>query len=196
MCDAEGNTYERKAILKYLETHNKSPITGNALSPIDLFPNTALAEKIRLALETFLDSLREWWRDELYFRLSFCKLLSSHPPVLENLFFGHTENGTQVNNKSQQHREVKYKSIRDAVDGFIRDLNSGLPSISLSQLDSSRMKSFIYTIIKFCLDVPIGILANNVIIQTWYKNNKPTGALRLNWRAFTNIWWTSFHQHT
>ena len=59
MCDAEGNTYERKAILKYLETHNKSPITGNALSPIDLFPNTALAEKIRLALETFLDSLRE-----------------------------------------------------------------------------------------------------------------------------------------
>ena len=59
MCDAEGNTYERKAILKYLETHNKSPITGNALSPIDLFPNTALAEKIRLALETCLDSLRE-----------------------------------------------------------------------------------------------------------------------------------------
>lgn len=103
--------------------------------------------------------------------MSFCKLLSSHPPVLENLFFGHTENGTQVNNKSQQHREVKYKSIRDAVDGFIRDLNSGLPSISLSQLDSSGMTSFLYTDIKFRLDVPIGI-ANNVIIQTWYEDNK------------------------
>ena len=60
VCDAEGNNYERKAILKYLETHNKSPITGNALSSIDLSPNTALAEKIRLALETCLDSLREW----------------------------------------------------------------------------------------------------------------------------------------
>jgi hypothetical protein len=59
MCDAEGNNYERKAIIKYLMTHNKSPITGNALSPIDLSPNTALAEKIRLALETCLDSLRE-----------------------------------------------------------------------------------------------------------------------------------------
>ena len=59
MCDAEGNNFERKAILKYLETHDKSPITGHALSIIDLSPNTALAEKIRLALETCLDSLRE-----------------------------------------------------------------------------------------------------------------------------------------
>jgi hypothetical protein len=97
--------------------------------------------------------------------------LTSHPPVLANLIFGHTENGTQVNNKPQQHREVKYKSLRDAVDGFIKDLNSGLPSISLSQLDSSGMTSFLYTDIKFRLDVPIGI-ANNVIIQTWYEDNK------------------------
>ena len=110
-------------------------------------------------------------RNELYFRLSFCKLLSSHPPALANLFFGHTENGTQVNNKSQQHQEFKHKSMRDAVDGFIKDLNSGLPSISLSQLDSSGMTSFLYTDIKFRLDVPIGI-ANNVIIQTWYEDNK------------------------
>ena len=60
MSDNEGNTYERQAILTYLEIHNnKSPITGNALFPMQLIPNTSLAEQIRLALITCLDTLRE-----------------------------------------------------------------------------------------------------------------------------------------
>jgi curved DNA-binding protein CbpA len=60
MSDNEGNTYERQAILTYLEIHNnKSPITGNALSPIQLIPNISLAEQIRLALISCLDTLRE-----------------------------------------------------------------------------------------------------------------------------------------
>jgi hypothetical protein len=78
----------------------------------------------------------------------------------------HTENGTRNN-----HREVKYKSLRDAVDSFIEDLNSGLPSISVSQLDSSGMTSFLYTDFKFRLDVPSGI-SNNIIIQTWFEDNR------------------------
>jgi curved DNA-binding protein CbpA len=61
MSDNEGNTYERQAILTYLEIHNnKSPITGNALSPMQLIPNISLAEQIRLALITCLDMLREY----------------------------------------------------------------------------------------------------------------------------------------
>lgn len=60
MSDNEGNTYERQAILTYLEIHNdKSPMTGNALSPMQLIPNMSLAEQIRLALITCLDTLRE-----------------------------------------------------------------------------------------------------------------------------------------
>ena len=60
MSDNEGNTYERQAILTYLEIHNnKSPITGNALFPMQLIPNTSLAEQIRFALITCLDTLRE-----------------------------------------------------------------------------------------------------------------------------------------
>ncbi len=90
---------------------------------------------------------------------------------MANIYFGHTEHGTKVNNKPQQHPELKYKSLRDTVDGFIKDLNSGLPSKSLSQLDSSGMTSFLYTDLKFRLDVPIGI-TDNVIIQTWYDDNK------------------------
>jgi hypothetical protein len=57
------------------------------------------------------------------------------------------------------------------VDGFINDLNAGLPSISLSQLDNSGMASFLYTDLKFYLNVPGGI-ANDVIIQTWYEDNE------------------------
>lgn len=105
------------------------------------------------------------------FHLSFYKLHVISPSSIWINFFCHTENGTQDSIKPQLNREVKYKSLRDAVDGFINDLNAGLPSISLSQLDSLGMTSFLYTDLKFRLDVPGGI-ANNVIIQTWYEDNK------------------------
>jgi hypothetical protein len=37
--DAEGNTYERRAILCWLDLEDISPITGNSLSPVDLVEN-------------------------------------------------------------------------------------------------------------------------------------------------------------
>jgi len=139
MSDAEGINHERMAILlKYLETLNKNPISGNPLSPTELSPKTAPAEKARFAVKSCLDSL---------------------------------QNGTQVSIQPQLNREVKYKSLRDAVDDFINDLNAGLPSISLSQLDSSGMASFLYADLRFHLHVPGGI-ANGVIIQTWYEDNE------------------------
>ena len=59
--DMEGNSYEKSAILKHLETSNKSPITGNILMPSDLKEDTALLEKIRytVKLKSRLNALRE-----------------------------------------------------------------------------------------------------------------------------------------
>ena len=59
MTDFEGNNYERTAILKYLENHNTSPVTGNPLYPCHLTPNNALKERIKhtVKLRDCLDSL-------------------------------------------------------------------------------------------------------------------------------------------
>jgi len=67
--DMEGNSYEKSAILKHLETSNKSPITGNILMPSDLREDTALLEKIRytVKLKSRLNALRE-----LYLLYTFC----------------------------------------------------------------------------------------------------------------------------
>jgi hypothetical protein len=63
--------------------------------------------------------------------------------------------------------------LRHAVNGFIHDLNSGLPTITISQLDSTGTTTFLYSQLKYRLDVP-NALSNNIIIQTWYeqKSNK------------------------
>ena len=60
--DFEGNSYERSAILKYLETNSVSPITSNPLYATHLSPNSALKEKIRytMKLKDCLDTLREF----------------------------------------------------------------------------------------------------------------------------------------
>jgi len=62
MTDFEGNHYERDAIMKYLETHSTSPVTGNPLYPMFLTPNTALRERIKytLKLKSTLDTLSEY----------------------------------------------------------------------------------------------------------------------------------------
>lgn len=51
MTDFEGNSYEREAILKYLETHSSSPVTGAPLYACHLTANAALREKIRCTME-------------------------------------------------------------------------------------------------------------------------------------------------
>ena len=42
--DKEGNTYEKSAILEWLKTNNKSPITRNDISASELIPNRALIQ--------------------------------------------------------------------------------------------------------------------------------------------------------
>lgn len=61
MSDIEGNSYERSAILTYLESNSTSPVTGKPLTVLDLTLNTALREKIRytIKLKSCLNTLRE-----------------------------------------------------------------------------------------------------------------------------------------
>eukprot|EP00578_Thalassiosira_sp_NH16_P007954 CAMPEP_0181123974 /NCGR_PEP_ID=MMETSP1071-20121207/26214_1 /TAXON_ID=35127 /ORGANISM="Thalassiosira sp., Strain NH16" /LENGTH=755 /DNA_ID=CAMNT_0023209209 /DNA_START=163 /DNA_END=2430 /DNA_ORIENTATION=- len=154
MSDFEGNSYERGAVLKYLETHSTSPVTGNPLYPMHLTPNTALTEKIRytLKLKTCLDSLQQ-------------KHIGNNPTVQHQLPPKH--------NKSRSNNESAYSSLREAVDvGFIKDLNSGSPSITISQLNDSGATSFSYLGLKFRLEVPVGGVADNVIVQTWFDHGK------------------------
>ena len=42
--DSEGNTYEKSAILEWLKTSNKSPVTRNVISASQLIPNRALID--------------------------------------------------------------------------------------------------------------------------------------------------------
>lgn len=60
--------------------------------------------------------------------------------------------------------------LRDAVNGFIHNLNSGLPTITISQLDNTGTTTFLYSQLKYRLDVP-NALANNITIQTWYEQS-------------------------
>ena len=42
--DSEGNTYEKSAILEWLKTSNKSPVTRNVISASRLVPNRVLID--------------------------------------------------------------------------------------------------------------------------------------------------------
>ena len=53
MIDAEGNTYERRAILRWLDLEDVSPVTGNPLSPVDLIEN----KRRMAAIETYREEV-------------------------------------------------------------------------------------------------------------------------------------------
>ena len=44
---ADGHTYERMAIVEWLETHDTSPLTNDPLPSKVLFPNLAFMKMIR-----------------------------------------------------------------------------------------------------------------------------------------------------
>ena len=80
---------------------------------------------------------------------------------------------SQQQQQPQNNSEAVYRSLRDAVDiGFIKDLNSGSPSITIPQLNDSGTTSFSYLGLKFRLDVPGASVADNVIVQTWFDHSK------------------------
>ena len=76
--------------------------------------------------------------------------------------------------QQQQHHQSSVRcevmKLRDAVNGFIHTLNSGLPTITISQLDNTGTTTFLYSQLKYRLDVP-NALSNNIIIQTWYEQS-------------------------
>ncbi|KAL9178725.1 hypothetical protein ACHAXT_003856 [Thalassiosira profunda] len=74
--------------------------------------------------------------------------------------------------RQQQH---KYKTLREAVDHFIKDLNSGAPNIRIEQADPSGTALFSYLGLNFTLDVPGGKEnknADGILVQTWFDHGK------------------------
>lgn len=67
---------------------------------------------------------------------------------------------------------LNFNSLKEAIDAFVCDLNSGSPSISLSTLDSSGTTYGCYQGLEFRLEVPSGFSDNNLILQTWFEHSK------------------------
>lgn len=51
MIDREGHTYERVAILKWLDSHTTSPMTRKNLRPTDLTPNRKVKELCAVVID-------------------------------------------------------------------------------------------------------------------------------------------------
>lgn len=88
---------------------------------------------------------------------------------------------------NQHYREIKSRSLRESIDGFIKDLhNSGTSSISIPRLDDTGTSSFAYLGIKFKLEVPdavggVGALPDNdtniFYIQTTFEHSKKAAGI-------------------
>lgn len=142
LTDFEGNSYEREAILKYLQTHSTSPVTGAPLYACHLTANAALKDKIRCTLELkkTLDTLGAAQKKEL-------------------------------KNAAKQNAAVKtkVKSLKESINNFITELNSGSPAISLSCLDENGITNFSYLGIKCKLEVSE---VNYFSVETHFDHNK------------------------
>jgi hypothetical protein len=156
MTDFEGNSYERDAILKYLETHNTSPVTGNPLCPLHLTTNSAMRERIQytLKLKVCLDVLNSKEK--------------SAPTS------GQFTNEHNVQTSQQCH--FKPLSLRQSVDMFIKEVNSASPNGIINRLDSSGNASFVYKGRDYTLQVPEG-LSHNVIVQTWFEHDRKAAGI-------------------
>ena len=75
--DHEGNSYEKVAIFKYLESSNVSPITGNPLCKEHLKENKGMLEKIRYTqkLKSCLDTLQQQQQQQREFEYVYVVLL-------------------------------------------------------------------------------------------------------------------------
>ncbi|KAL3774682.1 hypothetical protein ACHAWO_002545 [Cyclotella atomus] len=149
MTDFEGNSYERDAILKYLGTHSNSPVTGAPLYACHLTANATLKEKIRCTMELkkTLDTLAQ--KKELK------RVTKQHTP---------------------QHT-APTKSLRESINSFITELNSGTPVISLPNLDDKGISSFSYLGIKFKLEVSEVNSFSSFSVQTLFDHDKKAASI-------------------
>ena len=49
LCVGDGHSYEQAAIVRWLQTHSTSPVTGQQLAMADLLPSHALRQMIQAA---------------------------------------------------------------------------------------------------------------------------------------------------
>lgn len=75
-----------------------------------------------------------------------------------------------------QHTTAKAqtKALRESINSFISDLNSGTPAISLSNLNDNGVTNFSYLGIKFKLDVSE---VNSFSVQTLFDHNKKAASI-------------------
>lgn len=105
----------------------------------------------------------------------------SAAPAASSKHQHHQQQSSHPTRGGGSNNEIKYKSLREAVDSFITDLNNshnGAPSTSLqqqkqpiitiNQLDNWGITSFSYLNLKFRLEVPTSSVADNILLQTWY----------------------------
>jgi curved DNA-binding protein CbpA len=179
--DFERNSYEREAILKYLETHSTSPVTGAPLYACHLTANAALKERIRCTMGKYaikrMDNL-----------LLQCVLISNiicvtaipHTELkktLDNLGAAQKKELKHVTKQHIQHQTAakpQVKSLRDSINSFITELKSGSPTISMSNLDDNGITNFSYLGIKFKLEVSD---VNSFSVQTLFDHNKKAASI-------------------
>jgi len=156
MTDFEGNSYERSVILKYLETHSTSPVTGNALCPLHLTANSGLKERIQytLKLKSCIDALSSQEKS------------SSTSGLVMN----------ETSAKTSQQCHSKPLTLRQSVDMFIKELNSTSANVIITRLDSSGKASFTYNGLDYTLQVPEG-LSHNIIVQTWFDQDRKAAGI-------------------
>lgn len=67
--------------------------------------------------------------------------------------------------------------MREAVNSFIKDLNSNSPGITIPPLNDSAKTSFDYLGITFLLEVPNCVDNDNVVIQTWFDHPRKSASI-------------------
>jgi hypothetical protein len=102
--------------------------------------------------------------------------------TLPSLQIAFHENPVSPNDSSQKHvvmeQQCQFKplSLRNSVDMFIKELNTGSPNGIISRLDSSGNAHFTYNGLDFTLQVPEG-LSSNVLVQTWFDHDRKAAGI-------------------
>lgn len=76
-----------------------------------------------------------------------------HSSLHESSGAAEAKNGTKHHSSQHQQPKASSKRLRESIDAFITELNSGSPSISMPNLDENGCTTFSYLGIKFKLDI-------------------------------------------
>ena len=168
--DKEGNSYEREAILTWLERSTESPITRNSLSPNDLTENRALRNVISEAMEAPAASqphAGEHLGGRLNMRLESVLMLMQRKTVLRTL--------TQL----QGWKSCEYTD--DAVSILIEDVFHG---VRASQISPEQFEGFTGGLL-YKEDLLTGTIDTTGALLRWWRGGDHPGRV---WSARYAMW--------